>query len=174
MFHPFQCLNYLMARLFVSKIENNAWFGCMWQRLLLSPATTNSALQWPSRQRLLVKLRPRGYRWEELTTVLREIEERIKVMSANNFSEDTREELLFLADQSRQNILASTTKYQPRWRAARCPDRRLDSEVLAKKISQQPDWLVCQARYFLAYSSGCSLHGPRQRAWGDNLQLRLF
>ena len=33
-------------------------------------------------------------------------------MSANNFSEDIREELLFLADQSRQNILASTTKYQ--------------------------------------------------------------
>ena len=46
------------------------------------------------------------HRCEELTTVLHEIEGGIQNMSANNVSEDTREELLFVSDQSKQNILA--------------------------------------------------------------------
>ena len=45
-------------------------------------------------------------RCEDLTIVLQEIEEGIQNMSANNVSEDTREELLFVYDQSKQNILA--------------------------------------------------------------------
>ena len=46
------------------------------------------------------------HRCEELTTVLYEIEKGIQNMSANNVSEDTRQELLFVSDQSKQNILA--------------------------------------------------------------------
>ena len=46
------------------------------------------------------------HRCEELTAVLHEIDEGIQRMSSNNVSEDTREELFFVSDQSRQNILA--------------------------------------------------------------------
>ena len=43
---------------------------------------------------------------EELTAVLHEIDEGIQRMSSNNVSEDTREELFFVSDQSKENILA--------------------------------------------------------------------
>ena len=58
------------------------------------------------------------HRCEELTAVLHEIDEGIQRMSSINVSEDTREELFFVSDQSKQNILAwkahLTKKYQPR------------------------------------------------------------
>ena len=46
------------------------------------------------------------HRCEELTAVLHEIDEGIQRMSSNNNSEDTREKLFFVSDQSKQNILA--------------------------------------------------------------------
>ena len=46
------------------------------------------------------------HRCEELTAVLHEIDEGIQRVSSNNVSEDTREELFFVSNQSEQNILA--------------------------------------------------------------------
>ena len=45
-------------------------------------------------------------RCEEMTTVLHKIEEAIKIMPTHNVSEDTREELLFVFHQAKNNILA--------------------------------------------------------------------
>ena len=45
-------------------------------------------------------------RCEELTTLLHEIEEAIMNMPTHNVSEDTRDELLFVFDQAKNNILA--------------------------------------------------------------------
>ena len=45
-------------------------------------------------------------RCEELTTVLQEIEEAIRKMPTHSVSEDTTQELLFVFDQTKNNILA--------------------------------------------------------------------
>ena len=82
----------------------------MWQSLPLSPTTADNMpsaiLVTKTISQLATTLTKTLHRCEELTAVLHEIDEGIQRMSSNNVSEDTREELFFVSDQSKQSILA--------------------------------------------------------------------